>query len=44
MRIYAITADMLSNWSHMCNADIMLNQDDIRNNCGYNQLGGILRG
>ena len=36
--MYATTADIMSNWSYICNADIMSNREDIRNNCGYNTL------
>ncbi len=40
--MYATTADIMSNWSYICNADIMSNREDIRNNCGYNMLYEML--
>ncbi len=44
MSICAITADIMPNWSYIRNADIMPNQEDMCNNCGYNMLYDILLG
>ncbi len=38
MGIYAITADFMSNWSYMLNADVPSNPEDIPNNCGLCNL------
>ena len=44
MSIYATTADFMPNRSYIRNADIMPNQEDMCNNCGYNTLYDILLG